>query len=61
MMQKLKVQTEYGDAHIESLKISELGYVQIRLYYPDKKRWITYTVRDGIEKLINGLNIKVVE
>lgn len=60
MIQKIQVQTEYGNAEVESVKISELGYVQLRLYHPDRSQWITYTVRDGINKLIKDLNIELI-
>jgi hypothetical protein len=51
---EIPVVTPNGEGVIESLTISELNYLMIRVRYDD--RWINYTV-NKLEDILNPVNI----
>ena len=51
---EIPVITPNGEGVIESLTISELNYLMIRVRYDD--RWINYTV-NKLEDILNPVNI----
>jgi hypothetical protein len=59
LMCSKKVKTSKGEGLIESLKITELGFVMLRVYYPEEKCFINYTV-SNIIKLLEGSDIELV-
>jgi hypothetical protein len=52
---EIPVVTPYGEGVIESLTISELNYLMVRVRYND--RWVNYTV-DKLEEILNLVNIQ---
>lgn len=57
---KLKVKTKYGIGVIDDISINEYGFLRIKIFYEDRKQWITFTERDGVNDLINKFNFKLV-
>jgi hypothetical protein len=59
-MSKIKIKTPEGEGIIDTkdismpaIQITDLGYVQIRVYYPKKSIWIKYnicTIENLLEK-----------
>lgn len=58
---KRKIETEHGIGTIDSIKFSDLGYLQLRIYFEDRKQWITYTSRNGINILMDEFKFKIIE
>ena len=57
---KVKVTNSQGKVgEIESIDITELGYVKIKVYFPEERRWISYVDANGLESLINGTGLKL--
>lgn len=52
---EIPVMTPNGEGVIESLTISELNYLMVRVRYDD--RWVNYTV-DKLEEILDLVNIK---
>lgn len=50
--------TPQGEAKIESILISELGFFQLKLYYEGDKVYKTITI-DKIENVLDNLNFKI--
>lgn len=50
--------TPQGEAKIESISISELGFFQLKLYYEGDKVYKTITI-DKIENVLDNLNFKI--
>lgn len=55
-----KVKTEYGIGIIDDISINEHGFLRVKVFYEDKKQWITFTERDGVRDIINKFNFKLV-
>jgi hypothetical protein len=55
---KKTIITTEGEAKIESLSISELGFVQLKLYYVKDKVYKTLTI-DKIENILDNLNLQI--
>lgn len=54
----LKIDTEYGKAIVSEIYISELGYLMLKLYYPDRKEFKGYNLMDFTKSLNdNGIFI----
>lgn len=53
---EIPVVTPNGEGVIESLTISELNYLMIRVRYND--RWVNYTV-DKLEEILSSTGIKL--
>jgi hypothetical protein len=54
------IKTPNGLAQIESISISELGFVQIKFFYEDEKVYKSYSV-SKIEDLLNNIDFKINE
>jgi hypothetical protein len=54
------IKTPKGLAKIESISISELGFVQIKFFYEDEKVYKSYSV-SKIEDLLNNIDFKINE
>jgi len=55
---QVKVLTPDGlEGQIESIDIMELGYVMVRVYIYNEKRWITYIMEDGLQQIISGAGL----
>lgn len=54
------IKTPKGLAKIESISITELGFVQIKFFYEDDKVYRSYTV-SKIEDLLNKIDFRVNE
>jgi hypothetical protein len=50
--------TPLGEAKIESISISELGFIQLKLYYKGDKIYKSITI-DKIENILDNLNFKI--
>lgn len=59
LMFSKKVKTSKGEGVIESLKITELGHVMVRVYYPDDKVFVNYSV-SNIIKLLENSNLQLI-
>lgn len=59
LMFSKKVKTSKGEGVIDSLKITELGHVMLRVYYPEQKCFINYTV-SNIIKLLEGSSLELI-
>jgi hypothetical protein len=56
----MKVTNDKGMVgQIESIDITELGYVKVRVYFESERRWISYVDAGGLESLINGCKLKL--
>lgn len=65
-MAKIKVKSHEGsgvidtvDNQMPAIQITELGYVQVRVYYPKKGIWIKYNVCKIQDLLKEGFEIKL--
>jgi hypothetical protein len=38
------VDTQHGEGILEQLYLTELGYVMVRIFYPQKGIWINYNI-----------------
>jgi len=50
--------TPLGEAKLDSIKVSELGFVQLKVWLIEDKVFKTYTI-DRIEDILNDLNFKI--
>jgi hypothetical protein len=55
---KKTIITKEGEAKVESLFISELGFVQLKLFYVKNKVYKTFTI-DKIENILDNLNLQI--
>ncbi len=39
-----KIKTPKGIGILEDIHVSELGFLMVRVYFPDKKHWITWNI-----------------
>lgn len=63
-MSKIRVKSPEGkgvinttDHEMPAIQITDLGMVQIRVYYPEKKVWLKYTVAELGDLLPRGFEI----
>lgn len=50
--------TPMGEAKLDSIKVSELGFVQLKIWLIEDKIFKTFTI-DGIEDILKDLNFKI--
>lgn len=43
-MTKIKINTPNGIGEVESVFESDLGFMMVRVYYPNNKRYVTYNM-----------------
>lgn len=43
-MTKIKINTPNGIGEIESVFESDLGFMMVRVYYPNDKRYVTFNI-----------------
>lgn len=55
---KHKLNTPIGEGLLETLYVSELGYVMVKVYYPNEKRWVTYNI-NRIENILEDTQLSV--
>jgi hypothetical protein len=53
-----KVETPNGKAIISKFYFTELGYLMIKLYFIDEKRWVNYRIGE-LNNLLQVINTKV--
>lgn len=41
---KSKISTEYGEGVVNNIHTSELGYIMIKVYFEDSKKYITFNL-----------------
>jgi len=54
---EISVETPSGEGVIESLGVSDLNYLMVRVRYPGKQ-WINYNV-GKVDELLDLINIKI--
>jgi hypothetical protein len=52
------IETPWGDAKLDSIKVSELGFVQLKIWLIDKRIFKTFTI-DKVEDILSDLNFKI--
>lgn len=52
------VQTQYGEGILEQIYLTELGYVMVRIYFPDQGIRINYNLQN-IWCLLDGSEIEL--
>lgn len=55
---KHKLNTPIGEGLLETLYVSELGYVMVKVYYPIEKRWVTYNI-NRVENILEDTQLSV--
>ena len=55
---KHKLNTPNGEGLLETLYVSELGYVMVKVYYPTEKRWVTYNI-NRVENILEDTQLSV--
>ena len=66
MTKKVKNQVKVIDkdgreCQVDSIDITELGYLKVKCYYPSEGVWRSYFWTDGVEKIMNGCELKLIE
>jgi len=57
---KIKVITSDGlECIIESINITELGYMKVKIYIESEKRWISYIWTGGLNALLHECGFKL--
>ena len=59
LMFSKKVKTSKGEGVIDSLKITELGHVMLRVYFPKSKCFVNYTI-SNIVNLLEGSDLELI-
>lgn len=54
------IKTPHGIGKFHGVKISELGHIMIRIYFPEGKHYINYTI-GNFQKLLKGSNLQLSE
>ena len=54
------IQTPRGVGKYEGIKITELGHVTIKVYFPEEEVYVNYTVGSA-EELLLGANLQFCE
>ena len=44
MVGLIKIKTEYGEGVINNIHTSELGYIMIKVYFEESKKYITFNL-----------------
>lgn len=55
---KQKINTPIGEGLLETVYVSELGYVMVKVYYPTDKRWVTYNI-NRIENILENTQLSI--
>lgn len=57
MRERAKIETPNGEGTIDDIFISELGYLMLRVYFKDERKWTTYNLgtHDPKDNLFNLL------
>jgi hypothetical protein len=55
---KHKIKTPNGVGTLEKIYASELGFLMVRVYFPDTKSFITYNV-DKLENFLENTQLKL--
>ena len=55
-----KIKTTRGIGRYEGIKISELGHIMIRVYFPEEKIFVNYAVGSA-EDLLSGTQLQICE
>ena len=55
---KHKLNTPIGEGLLETLYVSELGYVMVKVYYPTEKRWVTYNI-NRVENILEDTQLSL--
>ena len=50
------IQTPNGEGLLESIKVSPLGYVMVKVFFPESKIYITYNI-NKFEKFLEGTQL----
>ncbi len=50
------IQTPNGEGFLESIKVSPLGFVMIKVFFPNDKIYITYNI-NKFEKFLEGTQL----
>lgn len=53
-----ELKTPDGPAELESIYVTELGYIMARVYYKQSKRWVTYRV-STLEDLLKNTDLSI--
>jgi hypothetical protein len=53
---KHSIDTPKGKGFLESITVSELGYVMVKVFYPTDKTYITYNI-NKLEKFLEGTQL----
>ena len=59
LMFSKKVKTSKGEGVIDSIKITELGHVMLRVYFPKNKCFVNYTI-SNIVNLLEGSGLELI-
>jgi hypothetical protein len=50
------IDTPRGKGFLESITVSDLGFVMVKVFYPNDKIYITYNI-DKLENLLEGTQL----
>jgi hypothetical protein len=50
------IDTPRGKGFLESITVSDLGFVMVKVFYPNDKIYITYNI-DRLENLLEGTQL----
>lgn len=59
---QVNIKLSNGDiGKIESIDITDLGYINVKAFIPSKNIWISTIMKDGLDNLIRGCNFELIE
>ena len=53
MKQKVEINTPNGLGEVDSIWVSELGFLMVKVYFNNDKRWISYNL--GKHNIMNNI------
>jgi len=58
MKERVKIVTPNGEGTIDDIFVSELGYLMLRIHFPDKHKWTTYNL--GTHDIKNNIFTNII-
>ena len=53
-----KINTPKGIGILENIHVSELGFVMVRVYFPETKNWITWNI-NTLENILKNTELSL--
>lgn len=55
---EIKIDTEFGLGVLDSIEVTELGYLKVKLFYPERKVWHSFISNDGLQDVLESVRLK---